>query len=146
MGLIPGWGRSPGEGNGNPLQFSCLGNPMGRGAWWATIHGVSKELDTTSRLNNHHQRTFFAPPARPPGPAHQFYLSLFNLYLGKSSWSYFWPHNLRSTSYTVMALGQGFLYLIIHDNHLEICENRFQFWIQQGWAGPRNLHFHVARW
>ena len=39
---IPGWGRSPGEGNGNPLQYSCLGNPMDRGAKWATVHGVTK--------------------------------------------------------------------------------------------------------
>ena len=39
---IPGWGRSPGEGNGNPLQYSCLGNPMGGGAWWATVHRVAK--------------------------------------------------------------------------------------------------------
>ena len=38
----PGSGRSPGEGNGNPLQCSCLENPMDRGAWWATVHGVSK--------------------------------------------------------------------------------------------------------
>jgi len=37
-GSIPGSGRSPGEGNGNPLQYSCLGNPMDRGAWWATVH------------------------------------------------------------------------------------------------------------
>ena len=35
------------EDNGNPLQYSCLGNPMDRGAWWATVHGVTKELDTT---------------------------------------------------------------------------------------------------
>ena len=40
--LIPGLGRCPGEGNGNPLQYSCLGNPMDRGAWWATVHGVTK--------------------------------------------------------------------------------------------------------
>ena len=39
---IPGSGRSPGGGNGNSLQFSCLGNPMGRGTWWATVHGVTK--------------------------------------------------------------------------------------------------------
>ena len=38
--LIPGSGQSPGEGNGNPIQFSCLGNPMDRGAWRATVHGV----------------------------------------------------------------------------------------------------------
>ena len=41
-GLIPGLGRSPGEGNGNPLQCSCLENPMERGAWSATVHGVTK--------------------------------------------------------------------------------------------------------
>ena len=41
-GLIPGLGRSPGEGNGNPLQYSCLENPMDRGAWWATVHGIPK--------------------------------------------------------------------------------------------------------
>ena len=42
VGLIPGWRRSPGVGNGNPFQYSCLGNPMDRGAWWATVHGVTK--------------------------------------------------------------------------------------------------------
>ena len=46
-GSVPGLGRSPGEGNGNPLQFSCLGNPMDRGAWQATVHGVTKELGMT---------------------------------------------------------------------------------------------------
>ena len=51
-GSIPGSGRSPGEGNGNPLQYSCLGNPMNKGAWWATVHGVGRELDRTERLNN----------------------------------------------------------------------------------------------
>ena len=45
-GLILGSGRSPGEGNGNPFQYSCLGNPMDRGAWWATVHRVA-ESDTT---------------------------------------------------------------------------------------------------
>ena len=42
LGLIPESGRSPGEGNGNPLQYSCLDNSMNRGAWWATVHGVTK--------------------------------------------------------------------------------------------------------
>ena len=41
-GLIPGSGRSPAEGNANPLQYSCLGNPMNRGAWWATVYWVEK--------------------------------------------------------------------------------------------------------
>ena len=48
VGLIPGPGRSPGEGNGNPLQYSCLGNPMDRGAGWATVHGVT-ESDMTEQ-------------------------------------------------------------------------------------------------
>ena len=46
-GLIPGSERSPGEGNVNLLQYSCLGNPIEREAWWVTAHGVTKELDTT---------------------------------------------------------------------------------------------------
>ena len=46
-GSVPGSGRSPGEGNSNLLQYSCLGNPMDRGAWWAIVHGVAKEWDMT---------------------------------------------------------------------------------------------------
>ena len=46
-GSIPGWGRSPGEGNGNPLQYSYMGNPVDRGTWWAIVHEVTKELDVT---------------------------------------------------------------------------------------------------
>ena len=45
--LIHGLGRYPGGGNGNPFQYPCLGNPMDRGAWWAILGGVNKELDTT---------------------------------------------------------------------------------------------------
>ena len=51
VGSIPGLGRFLGEGNSNPLQYSCLENLMDRGAWLATVHGVEKELDTTSWLN-----------------------------------------------------------------------------------------------
>ena len=47
LGLIPEWGRALGEGNGNSLQYACLGNPMNRGTWRATVHAVAKELDTT---------------------------------------------------------------------------------------------------
>ena len=47
MGSIPGLGLSSGEGNGSPLQCSCLGNSMGKGAWWAAVHGVTKESDMT---------------------------------------------------------------------------------------------------
>ena len=49
MGSIPGSGRSPGGGHGNPLQYFCLENPMDRGAWWATVHGVAK---SQTPLNN----------------------------------------------------------------------------------------------
>ena len=51
-GSILGSGISPGEGNGNPLQCSCLENPLDRGTWWATVHGVTKESNMTQRLNN----------------------------------------------------------------------------------------------
>ena len=47
VGSIPEPGRSPVEGNGNPLQYSCLGNLTDRRAWWAIVHGIVKELDTT---------------------------------------------------------------------------------------------------
>ena len=49
--LIPGFGRSPGEGHGNPLQYSSLENPVDRGAWWATVHGVPK---SQTRLSDEH--------------------------------------------------------------------------------------------
>ena len=51
-GLLPGFGRSPGGGNGNPLQYSCLGNAIDRGAWQATIQGFVKESDIIYWLNN----------------------------------------------------------------------------------------------
>ena len=52
LGLIPGSGGSLGEGLGNPLQYSCLENPMDRGAWWSTVYGMAKEWDTTERLTH----------------------------------------------------------------------------------------------
>ena len=52
MGSIPGLGRYPGGGNGNPLQYSCLGNPLERGAWRATVHGVA-ESDMTEHTHTH---------------------------------------------------------------------------------------------
>ena len=63
LGSIPGLGRSPKEGNGNSLQESCLENPMDRGAWWATVHRVTKESDTTEEPNNNniwHKRQLFS--------------------------------------------------------------------------------------
>ena len=52
-GSIPGSERFPGEGNGNPLQYSCLENPMDGGAWWATVHGVAKSRDMTEGLSSY---------------------------------------------------------------------------------------------
>ena len=60
MGSIPGLGRSHGEGNGNPLQYSCLKNSMDRGLWQATVHGVAK---SQTQLNTHthtHTHTLIA--------------------------------------------------------------------------------------
>ena len=70
---IPGSGRSPGEGNDNPLQYSCLKNPMDRGAWWATIHGVSKSqawLKDLARMHAHWVNDAIQPshPLPPPSP------------------------------------------------------------------------------
>ena len=52
-GSISGSGRSPGEGNGNPLRYSCLGNSMDRGAWWTTVPGVAKSWKQLKRLSTH---------------------------------------------------------------------------------------------
>ena len=51
-GSISRLGRSPGEENGNPIQYSCLESPMDRGAWWAKVHGVTKESDVTEGLKS----------------------------------------------------------------------------------------------
>ena len=64
LGLIPGLGKSPGEGNGNTLQYSCLENPMDKGAWWARVHGVSKSWTRRSNITF----TFF--PVFWPGKSH----------------------------------------------------------------------------
>ena len=58
-GSIPGYGKPPGEGNGNPLQYSCLGNPRDRGVWKATVHGVTKESDKTLPLNNNKAKLIY---------------------------------------------------------------------------------------
>ena len=55
-GLIPELERSPGRGHHNPLQYSCLGNPMDRGAWWATVHGVTKSWTQLKQLSPHHRK------------------------------------------------------------------------------------------
>ena len=57
-GLIPGWGRFPEEGNGNPIQYSCLRNHLDRGAWQAIVHKVAKESNTIQQLNNSHAKIY----------------------------------------------------------------------------------------
>ena len=52
LGSIPGLGRSPGEGNGNPLWYSCLENPMDGGAWWAAVHGIAKSQTQLSNFTS----------------------------------------------------------------------------------------------
>ena len=59
-GSIPDLGRSPGEGNGDPLQYSCLENSMDRGAWWATVHGVTKRQDSATITHTHTVTVYFA--------------------------------------------------------------------------------------
>ena len=53
VGLIPGLGGSPGGGHGNPLQYPCLENPVDRGAWWATVHGVAQSQTRLKQLSTH---------------------------------------------------------------------------------------------
>ena len=62
VGSIPGAGRSPREGNGNPLQYSCLGSSMDRGAWWATVHGITESDVTAIKQQQHDKQVLFVPP------------------------------------------------------------------------------------
>ena len=57
-----GWADSPGEGNGNPLQYSCLENSMDRGAWWAIVHRVAKSQTQWRRLSTHAHTVISSPP------------------------------------------------------------------------------------
>ena len=61
VGSSPGSERSPGKGHGNPLWYSCLENPMDRGAWWATVHRVAKSRTLLKRLSRHKSAIFLAP-------------------------------------------------------------------------------------
>ena len=76
-GSIPGSGRSPGEENGNPLQYSCLENPMGRGVWQATVLGVAKSwtqlsdhTHTHTHTHTHWRRAWQPTPVFLPGKSH----------------------------------------------------------------------------
>ena len=80
QGLIPGSGRSPGEGNGNPLQYSCLENPTDRGAWWATVCGAVKSWTRLSNFTFTFLLTYQTPNARPTRViSHSKCLQLFSI-------------------------------------------------------------------
>ena len=83
--LIPGSGRSPGGGNGTPLQYSCLGNPLDRGAWQATVHGVAK---SQTRLSTYTLRLHYCSP----GPTHPTdpYICRALIPTSKSTFSHHW--------------------------------------------------------
>ena len=86
---IPGSGRSPGGGHGNPLQYSCLENPMDRGAWWATVHGVAERHDRVSNTQDAPCcpdlfSIHFKHPVRLPG-SHQMHLSFSKSFLSPAS-------------------------------------------------------------
>ena len=68
-GSVPGSRRPPGRGNGNPLQYSCLENPVGRGTWWAAVRGVANPSDSTQQLNFNRGpfRDFPVVPLSSPG-------------------------------------------------------------------------------
>ena len=85
---IPGSGRSPGKGNGNPLQYSCLENPMDRGAWWATVHGVAKSRTRLSHFTSLHFNTdllscFILVVTFVPEKINEVYTGWWSLFLGK---------------------------------------------------------------
>ena len=65
LGLIPGWGRPPGGGHGNPLQYSCLESPMDREAWWATVHRVTKSWTRLSDSAQHNRGVVCPIPPAP---------------------------------------------------------------------------------
>ena len=80
LGSIPGSGRSPGEGNGNPLQYSCLENPMDRGAWWATVHGVAKSQTPSALDLNVMSSRNPSPYTRLGSPVYMLSDNYFNYY------------------------------------------------------------------
>ena len=114
LGSIPGLGRSPGEGNGNPLQYSCLENPMDRGAWRATVHRVAK---SPTRLSNFTSLIFV----------------LVMLYSFQcTNLSHLWLNLFQNILFLLMLLQMGFkeIYLSIFDHagFLLLCAGFLQLW------------------
>ena len=103
VGSIPGFRRSPGVGNGNPLQHSCLEHPMNRGAWRAPVHGVAKEWDASEHAHTGHADTPVPSAFAQPGPrTRRLHLhSLCPCWLRALAWAgpgSRTPHVLRSSS------------------------------------------------
>ena len=125
--FIPESGRSPGEGNGNPLQYSCLGSPMGRGAWGATVHGVAKSSHRVHfAFIVHHSGTYtyFPPKFSYVRITPQFYMSTLCCYSCASRWK--WRIKLQFFR-LVVARGRG--------------------WTLGGWRNElrrsKDIHFHL---
>ena len=99
MSLIPGLGRSPGEGNSNPLQYSCLESSTGRGTWWATVCGVSK---SGTRLGLH------SSGSHVPGMCYGFVNACFHWI---SPWCYafclHWENDIEATVWNILCLLSG---------------------------------------
>ena len=119
LGSIPGLGRSPGEGNGNPFQYSCLENPLDRGAWWATVHEVTQEPDMREQLNKQlsHIQLFVTPWT----VAHQATLSVgFPRREYWSGLSYLFPGDLPDLGieFTSPALAGGFFTTELQESHM----------------------------
>ena len=139
-GSIPESGRSPGEGNGNPLQYSCLENPMDRGAWWATVHGVvksqtrlkwhvNKDSSECVQLPNEHsevdvsnQCLLLFPSHFPFSPQNQGKISTH----GAVGWGlpilWWWERGMGGA----MDAGTGFCQLLCHQAQLP-CERTTSF-------------------
>ena len=119
--LISGSGRSPGERNVYSLQYSCLENSMGRGAWWATVPGVAKS-HTTEQLTHHHHHTCICSPLNSP-----------SIRPATSHWAEF--HVLYSRSLLVIHFKYNSVYMSIPD---QTCST----WYFLHW----NAVFHLPMW
>ena len=79
--LIPGLGQSPGEGNGNPLQCSCLENPMDRGAWWAAVHGAAKESNRSQQVKMNNSKNIEMPGGKRKNTSSAFFFHCRQLFV-----------------------------------------------------------------
>ena len=80
LGSIPGLGRSPGEGNGHRLQYSCLENPVDRGGWWATVHGIRRESDMTEYSDTHTHTHIGNKPKKEIKNTHEYKVMLYDVF------------------------------------------------------------------